>query len=48
MGRDRNREESSLEVFLELFDGVSNTGVIKMSNEDKNIRNPLISINEDK
>ena len=42
MNRDRNKEESSLEVLLELFDGVSNTGVIKMSDEDKNIGNPLI------
>ena len=44
----RNKEESSLEVLLSLFDGVSNMGVIKMSDEDTNIRNPLISIIEDK
>jgi len=44
----KNKNESSLEVLLELFDGVSNMGVIKMSEEDTNVRNPLISIIEDK
>jgi len=44
----RNKNESSLEVLLDLFDGVSNMGVIKMSEEDTNVRNPLISIIEEK
>jgi phosphate starvation-inducible PhoH-like protein len=44
----RNKEESSLEVLLSLFDGVSNMGVIRMSEEDTNIRNPLIGIIEEK
>jgi len=44
----RNKEESSLEILLSLFNGVSNMGVIRMSEADTNIRNPLISIIEDK
>jgi phosphate starvation-inducible PhoH-like protein len=44
----RNKKESSLEVLLELFDGVSNMGVVEMSKEDTNIRNPLINVIEDK
>jgi len=44
----RNKSESSLDVVLSLFDGVSNMGVVKMSDEDKNVRNPLIDVIEDK
>lgn len=44
----RNKSESSLEVLLDLFDDVSNMGVIKMSELDTNIRNPLINIIEEK
>jgi phosphate starvation-inducible PhoH-like protein len=44
----RNKEESSLEVLLNLFDEVSNMGVIRMSEDDVNIRNPLISVIEAK
>jgi phosphate starvation-inducible PhoH-like protein len=44
----KNKKESSLEVLLNLFDEVSKIGVIKMSEEDTNIRNPLISVIEDK
>ncbi len=44
----RNKHESSLEVLLNLFDGVKDVGVVKMSEEDTNIRNPLISVIEDK
>lgn len=44
----RNKEESSLEVLLNLFDEVSNMGVIRMSEEDTNIRNPLIGVIEAK
>jgi len=44
----KNKEESSLEVLLSLFDGVSNMGVIHMSEEDTNVRNPLISVIESK
>jgi len=44
----RNKNESSLEVLLNLFDGVKDIGVVKMSEEDTNIRNPLISVIEDK
>lgn len=44
----RNKTESSLETLLSLFDGVKNMGVIKMSEKDTNIRNPLISVIEDK
>lgn len=44
----RNKTESSLETLLNLFDDVKDIGVIKMSEEDTNIRNPLISVIEDK
>ena len=44
----RNKKESSLEILLSLFDEVNDIGVIKMSEADTNIRNPLISIIEDK
>jgi len=44
----RNKKESSLEVLLSLFEDVSKIGVIKMSEADTNIRNPLISVIEDK
>jgi len=44
----RNKNESSLEVLLSLFDGVKDMGVVKMSEEDTNIRNPLINVIEDR
>lgn len=44
----RNKEESSLEVLLKMFEDTTNIGVIKMSDEDTNIRNPLISVIEEK
>ena len=44
----KNKKESSLEILLDIFNNVSNVGVIKMSEEDTNIRNPLINIVENK
>jgi len=44
----RNKDESSLEILLSLFDGVKDMGVIRMSEEDTNIRNPLINVIEDR
>ena len=44
----RNKGESSLEVLLELFKDTDNIGVIKMNDEDTNIRNPLINVIEKK
>jgi len=44
----KNKKESSLEILLNIFDEISKIGVIKMSEEDTNIRNPLISVIEDK
>jgi len=44
----KNKTESSLEIILDLFEGVENFGVIRMSEEDTNVRNPLISTIEDK
>ena len=44
----RNKKDSSLEVLLKLFDGVSNIGVVEMSKEDTNVRNPIINVIEDK
>lgn len=43
----KNKKESSLEILLNIFNNISNIGVIKMSEEDTNIRNPLINIIED-
>ncbi|MFA5366497.1 MAG: PhoH family protein [Dehalococcoidia bacterium] len=44
----RNKNESSLEVLLDMFKETDNMGVIKMSEEDTNVRNPLITIIENK
>jgi len=44
----RNKKDSSLEVLLSLFDGVSDIRVVEMSKEDTNVRNPLINVIEDK
>jgi phosphate starvation-inducible PhoH-like protein len=44
----KNKHESSLEILLEMFSGCSNIGTIEMSIEDTNIRNPLITVIEDK
>lgn len=42
----KNKNESSLEVLLEMFQNVDNIGVIRMSEEDTNVRNPLITVIE--
>jgi len=44
----KNKLESSLEVLVEMFEGTHSMGVIEMSQEDTNVRNPLISIIEEK
>lgn len=44
----KNKGESSLETLLDLFRETDNMGVIRMSDEDTNIRNPLISVIEKK
>jgi phosphate starvation-inducible PhoH-like protein len=44
----KNKNESSLKVLLELFEGVKDIGVVRMSEADTNIRNPLINVIEDK
>jgi phosphate starvation-inducible PhoH-like protein len=44
----KNKHESSLEKLLEMFDGVENIGTIMMSSEDTNVRNPIITIIEEK
>lgn len=44
----KNKNESSLETLLEIFDGVSGIGTIAMSKEDTNVRNPLINVIEKK
>jgi len=44
----KNKRDSSLEVLLKLFNGVSNIGVVEMSKEDTNVRNPLINVIESK
>lgn len=42
------KDDSSLDKLLEIFIDTPNIGVIKMSEEDTNVRNPLISIIENK
>ena len=44
----KNKLESSLEVLVEMFEDTHSMGVIEMSQEDTNVRNPLISIIEEK
>jgi phosphate starvation-inducible protein PhoH len=44
----KNKHESSLEQLLEMYDNTENIGVIEMSNEDVNVRNPIIAVIEEK
>ncbi len=44
----KNKNESSLEALLNMFEFTDDIGVIKMSNEDTNVRNPIISLIENK
>lgn len=44
----RNKDDSSLEILLDIFEDVKKIGVIRMSEEDTNIRNPLINVIEGK
>lgn len=44
----RNKEESSLEPILNMFKDVEEIGCVTMSEEDKNIRNPIITKIENK
>jgi phosphate starvation-inducible protein PhoH and related proteins len=44
----RNKDESSLEPFLTLFKDIPSIGLIRMSDKDTNVRNPLIDIIEER
>ena len=44
----KNKHESSLEALINIFDEVENIGVIRMSEDDTNVRNPLITTIEAK
>lgn len=44
----KNKEESSLQTLINLFNDVENIGIINMNQEDTNVRNPLITIIEEK
>jgi phosphate starvation-inducible protein PhoH and related proteins len=44
----KNKNESSLEVLLDMFKETDGMGVIRMSEEDTNVRNPLITVIENK
>lgn len=44
----KNKHESSLEAILDMFVDTPNIGTIMMSKEDMNVRNPLISVIEEK
>lgn len=44
----KDKKESSLNIILDMFNETDNIGVIKMSEEDTNVRNPLITVIENK
>jgi len=44
----KNKQDSSLEVILDMFTNTTNIGTITMSSEDENVRNPLITTIEAK
>ena len=44
----KNKNESSLDILLNMFENTENFGVISMSEEDTNVRNPLIKIIEER
>jgi len=44
----KNKEESSLEKLLNIFQNETKIGVINMNMEDTNVRNPLVSMIEEK
>jgi phosphate starvation-inducible PhoH-like protein len=44
----KNKHESSLEVILNMFADTQGIGTIMMSKEDTNVRNPLITVIEEK
>jgi len=44
----KDKTESSLEVLIKMFDNLNEFGVIKMDENDTNVRNPLITIIENK
>lgn len=44
----KNKSESSLSQLIDLFKEVEGIGCVSMSNNDTNVRNPIISVIEDK
>lgn len=44
----KNKDESSLEILLDMFNDVDGIGVVEMSKEDTNVRNPIITTIENK
>lgn len=44
----RNKQDSSLDVLLKIFDGVNDIGCITMDENDENCRNPIIKTIEQK
>jgi phosphate starvation-inducible PhoH-like protein len=44
----KNKNESSLEILVDLFKDVGNMGIIEMNENDTNVRNPLITVIEEK
>ena len=43
-----NKSDSSLKHLIKMFNNTENIGVVEMSNADKNVRNPLIDVIENK
>jgi phosphate starvation-inducible protein PhoH len=44
----KDKADSSLRALVEMFEGVDNMGVIRMDENDENVRNPLIKVIEEK
>ena len=44
----KNKEESSLKTLINMFEDTDNIGIIEMNEDDKNIRNPIITVIEAK
>ena len=44
----RNKDDSSLDILLNMFETVEEIGCVSMNNKDVNIRNPIINKIEDK
>lgn len=44
----KRKKESSLDILIKMFDNIDKIGVVRFNDEDINIRNPLITVIEEK